>query len=340
MKKIAISVGDLNGVGLEIILKSHTLISQYCKPIYFANIDVFKQASHLLKIKPFFLDSMACEDISLPFVINPSEITAISGAYSFASFKAALDSKLDIATLPINKYAWHKAGISFLGHTEYLREYFKKDAIMMLGCKRMFVALFSDHVSLKEVPKLINLESLKSFLSNYYHSYFKLLDHKSRFDFDIDFNDSLKYKQEDKVLVLGLNPHAGDNGILGSEDAIIKQAIKMINKDIGKEVFIGPISPDCAFIPKNRERFSHFIAMYHDVGLSALKALYFDVSINVSLNLPIKRSSVDHGVGYDIAYFKARHDRESNKKDASQKLANKELVSRKSFIQAIKFLSN
>ena len=111
-----------------------------------------------------------------------------------------------------------------------------------------------------------------------------------------DFYDSTAC---DKVAVLGLNPHAGDNGVLGNEEEIIKEAIDEINTKLGREVFIGPVVPDIAFTPYFRKDFKYFIAMYHDQGLGALKALYFDESINISLNLPIIRTSVDHGTAFD-----------------------------------------
>ena len=102
--------------------------------------------------------------------------------------------------------------------------------------------------------------------------------------------------------VLGINPHCGDGGVIGDEDSEIREAIKSANKKIGKEIFFGPIPSDSAFSPKSRERFKFFVAMYHDQGLAPLKTLYFKESINTTLNLPIIRTSVDHGVAFDVAY--------------------------------------
>jgi 4-hydroxythreonine-4-phosphate dehydrogenase len=101
---------------------------------------------------------------------------------------------------------------------------------------------------------------------------------------------------------LGLNPHAGDNGVLGDEEREIEDAIATANAEIGKELFYGCIVPDVAFTPAFRKNFTYYIALYHDQGLAPLKALYFDESINISLNLPIIRTSVDHGTAFDIAY--------------------------------------
>ncbi|RAX55170.1 4-hydroxythreonine-4-phosphate dehydrogenase PdxA [Helicobacter sp. 16-1353] len=292
MKKIAISIGDVNGIGLEIALKSHEEIKKYCEPIYFIDVEVVESALTLLKLKPpkdfhtqniQYLCSQKIQD-SINNLINPSKLDSLSGEYSFQSFKNATifvkEKKADaLLTLPIHKKAWELANINFVGHTDFLSHYFGDKGIMMLGCKEMFVALFSDHIPLKEVPSKIKFDSLLKFF--------------------IKFANNFSF---DKALVLGLNPHAGDNGVLGKEDFIINEAIIAANKALKKEIFIGTISPDIAFSPQNRARFHTFIAMYHDQGLAPLKALYFDESINVTLGLPILRTSVDHGVAFDIAY--------------------------------------
>ena len=166
-----------------------------------------------------------------------------------------------ISTLPINKEAWNKAKISYKGHTEVLRDYFGKNAIMMLGCKKMFVGLFTEHIPLKKVPKKVTEEELTKFL--------------------INFQKSVK---SEKIGVLGLNPHASDNGVLGDEEVQIFKAIKNANKILDKKIFNGPLVPDIAFSPMSRKNYKYFVAMYHDQGLAPLKALYFDQSINVSLN--------------------------------------------------------
>jgi len=292
--RIAISIGDPNGIGPEIALKAHETISQFCHPVYFAGIDLFEQAAKKLNLQiPKNFDLLppapAC-------TIQPGTTTAEAGAYSFSSFKKAVDAvktkECDaVVTLPINKESWMKAGINYKGHTDALRDFFKKEAIMMLGCEKMYVALFTEHIPLKEVPKKIKKETLVKFLT--------------------DFQKETGAK---KIGVLGLNPHAGDNGVLGDEEKIITEAIKEANQKIlnpqssilNPPLFIGPLVPDIAFSPKVRESFRYYVAMYHDQGLAPLKALYFDESINVSLNLPIVRTSVDHGTAFDIAYQKNR----------------------------------
>jgi 4-hydroxythreonine-4-phosphate dehydrogenase len=108
------------------------------------------------------------------------------------------------------------------------------------------------------------------------------------------------------VAVLGLNPHAGDAGVLGSEEMIIQKAIDNAHQTLSSAIFTSPLVPDVAFTPNVRKNYTHYIAMYHDQGLAPLKALYFDEGINVSLNLPILRTSVDHGTAFDIAYKKIK----------------------------------
>ena len=291
-KDIAISIGDINGIGLEILLLSHSLIESKINPIYCVDYEVLDLASRMLNLKiPNDLNLISiknnCQFYS-DLKISPSLCTKESGEYSFESFKAALNLVNEsrakgIVTLPISKSAWKKAGINFLGHTHYLNSRFNRNGIMMLGEERMFVALFSDHIPLKDVPNVIEYESLLQFLLNF----------KSSFDFK-------------KAAVLGLNPHCGEDGLLGSEERVIALCIKKANEILGDEIFIGPLPPDSAFTPNNREKFSVFVAMYHDQGLIPLKALYFEKSINVTLNLPILRASVDHGVAFDIAYKKNR----------------------------------
>ena len=171
------------------------------------------------------------------------------------------------------------ADVPFKGHTDALRSLLDSDAIMMLGCEELYVALYTEHIPLKEVAPSIQREPLKKFLHLLY-----------------------KTTQENSIAVLGLNPHAGDHGVLGTEEYMIEQALSEVNQELGKEIFIGPIVPDVAFTPRFRSQHKCVAALYHDQGLAPLKALYFDESVNISLGLPIIRTSVDHGTAFDIAY--------------------------------------
>ena len=290
--RIAVSIGDLNGIGIDIALRSHDSLTSFCDPLYIVSYDMALQAARLLDMAmPGHFDHIAPDAES--FTITPGLTSAVSGRYSFKSFEKAVELTAEgvcdaVVTLPINKEAWMQAGIGYKGHTDALRDIFKRDAIMMLGCEKLYVALFTEHIPLKEVPSSIRKEKLVAFL--------------------LDFQ---RETGAEKIGVLGLNPHAGDHGVLGNEEETIEEAIKEANERVSSSdsrfpIFQGPLVPDVAFTPKMRDDFRYYVAMYHDQGLAPLKALYFDESINVSLNLPIVRTSVDHGTAFDIAYLPKR----------------------------------
>jgi 4-hydroxythreonine-4-phosphate dehydrogenase len=157
----------------------------------------------------------------------------------------------------------------------------------MLGSPKMYVALYTAHIRLHQVSEEIkDVKKLSLFLIDFYK----------------EIGDNLK--ENEQIGLLGLNPHAGDDGVLGDEEIQINEARDIAHKSIGKEVYTKPLVPDVAFTPNSRKKHHYFVAMYHDQGLAPLKALYFDEGINISLNLPIIRTSVDHGTAFDIAYKK------------------------------------
>lgn len=282
MQKIAISIGDLNGVGFELALKSHNIIKSLCEPIYCISNDMAQIAADILGVK--LPDDFTTVDLAGDFDIRVGAVDADAGLYSYDSFIYAVSLAKHkivdaIVTLPIHKEAWSLADIRYTGHTDALRDIFNTDAIMMIGCEKLFVALYTEHIRLSKVAESIDLDRLVKFMLNLHRSI-----------------------KKDNIAVLALNPHAGDGGVMGDEEIIISEAIEKANSTIGDEIFIGPLVPDSAFTPHMRERYSTYVAMYHDQGLAPLKALYFDEGINVSLNLPIIRTSVDHGTAFDIAY--------------------------------------
>ena len=297
-KKIAISVGDINGIGIELILRNHSKVKKMCKPIYCIDKKLLKKASKKLKLK--IPKNFKITGKYNKTDINIGEVKKDSGLFSYNSFLYAINlakkkKVVAICTLPINKESWEKAGINYVGHTDMLRNIFKKDAIMMLGCEKMFVALYTEHIPLKDVAKMVKTKRLVKFLK--------------------DFYTSINYYQK-PIAVLGLNPHAGDNGVLGDEEVKINKAIKKVNKNLGSKFEL--VIPDIAFSSDIRKKYKFYCAMYHDQGLIPLKTLYFEESINISLNLPIKRVSVDHGTAFNIAY------------------KNSDKLSNKSYINAIK----
>jgi len=286
-KRVAISVGDLHGIGIELALRHHREVRTIVEPLYLIDREMLERAAELLKL-PIPEEFSILAPGAAPFSLRPGTVDAAAGAYSYASFKAAVDLCVEghadaLCTLPIHKQAWELAGIPYKGHTDALRDLFGREAIMMLGCPEMYVGLYTEHIPLREVPGALETHRLTRFL--------------------LDFH---RESGADSIAVLGLNPHAGDGGVLGDEESLVIRAIEDANRTLRHPhptpVFTGPLVPDTAFTPAMRRRFTHYVALYHDQGLIPLKALYFDESINVSLNLPILRTSVDHGTAFDIAY--------------------------------------
>ncbi|MCX2682489.1 4-hydroxythreonine-4-phosphate dehydrogenase [Campylobacter sp. MIT 21-1685] len=351
--KIAISIGDINGIGLEIAIRSHSFFCQFCEPYYFIHYIILQKALKLLNLpfknanlvefgkgKEKFIKLCCREnytlysfqsDLSFEFEdeleLKPSQIDMKSGLYSYLSFEAALrfvcaNKAQALLTLPVHKKAWELGGISFKGHTDALRHFFQKDAIMMLGCKELFIGLFTEHMPLRKVSSVIRFKTLSQFL--------------------IDFHIQTGFE---KIGVLAFNPHAGDYGVIGGEEEIIiQEAIEFANAYIHslkstkflhthkltqenllkkalkskklqnalKSEFgaCGVYLPsalvaDTAFTKESLKQCNRLVALYHDLALAPLKALYFEKSVNVSLNLPIIRVSVDHGTAYDKAYKNA-----------------------------------
>ncbi len=294
MKKVAISIGDLNGIGMQLALENHDAVSKMVDPIYCIDQTMLTQAAQKLNLT--IPDNFkTTEEISPAFDIQPGKVSKESGAYAYASFVKAVEmarnKEVDaVTTLPIHKKAWEVGGVAYKGHTDALRDFFDAEAIMMLGCPAMYVALFTEHIPLREVAGHINETDLTRFLVDFYRT----------------------AKPQSTVAVLGLNPHAGDEGVLGDEEEIIKKAIRNATEILQTSdasllpadslLFTEPLVPDVAFTPRVRQHYTHYVAMYHDQGLAPLKALHFDEGINVSLNLPILRTSVDHGTAFDIAY--------------------------------------
>ena len=283
-KKVAVSVGDLNGIGIQLALENHTRICESVHPLYCIDTKMLEQVAQKLHL-PIPNNFETLENIAPYFDIKAGIVSKESGNYAYKSFAKAVDladrKKVDaICTLPIHKKAWELAGVQYKGHTDALRDFFNAPAIMMLGCEKMYVALFTEHIALKDVASKIKEKELTHFLLDFYKT----------------------AKPTQSVAVLGLNPHAGDDGVLGDEEIIIQKAIDNAHEILQIQIFTNPLVPDVAFTPNIRKKYSHYIAMYHDQGLAPLKALYFDEGINVSLNLPILRTSVDHGTAFDIAY--------------------------------------
>ena len=219
-----------------------------------------------------------------PSEISPQEGSRASFAYLEMAGRMALEGKVEaIVTAPVSKEAIHGAGIPFRGHTEYLAEISgTKEYVMMLAGERLKVALVTTHIPLWAVAKLIQERKILSVIevtSRGLQAYFNL--------------------RTPRMAVAALNPHAGEGGLFGEEERIICRAVQSA-RDEGLCVS-GPWPADSLFHRAQQGEFDAVICMYHDQGLIPLKLLHFDTAVNVTLGLPFIRTSVDHGVAYDIA---------------------------------------
>ncbi|MBS1760217.1 MAG: 4-hydroxythreonine-4-phosphate dehydrogenase PdxA [Bacteroidetes bacterium] len=300
---IGISCGDLNGIGIELIIKtfSDNRILEQCTPVIFASNKVFnyyrkgmpdynfsfQSVKEYNKINPKQVNLFQCweEDVA----INPGQLTPEGGKYATISLQtavAALTQKhIDgLVTAPIHKKNIQSTEFSFTGHTPYLKNIFgANDVLMMLFANDFRVGLVTEHVPIAEVSKHITKENILSKLNILYKSL--------QTDFGID---------KPRIAVLGLNPHAGDEGLIGSEEAlIIKPAIKEAkNKNM---LVFGPYSADAFFARRSYIQFDAVLAMYHDQGLIPFKSLAIGEGVNYTAGLPAIRTSPDHGVAFDIA---------------------------------------
>ena len=299
---IAISMGDYNGIGPEIILKAlnKTDLTQSI-PVIIGNYSVINAYSRMLNLnlvlKPI-TDFSSVESgyiylyhispgFDLP--VNPGKITAEAGGAAMEAVdfgvKCCMENKCHaLVTAPISKEAISLAGYTVPGHTEFLaRKTSAKNFMMILTSDAMKVGLATIHIPLKEVAGSINRESLTEQI-------YMLNDSLIR-DFSI---------KEPKIAVLGLNPHAGDGGVLGREEIeIIEPVVKRLSRN-GIKVD-GPFAADGFFGSRLHEKYNAILAMYHDQGLIPFKTLTFGKGVNFTAGLPIIRTSPDHGTAFNIA---------------------------------------
>ena len=301
--RILITAGDAAGVGPELALRclDHTDWSQKCIPIVLGPADVMSRiADHLQLALPPIVDTSSMASVGQPSLIDcgnldaekvvAGQFDASTGQASFDAVSVAIESALEgsvdaIVTGPIQKEAWCEAGIKYAGHTELLADRTgTHDFCMMLTSDTISCALVTIHIPLADVASQISRESILRTI--------RLAADAAR----------RKHRREPRVTVCGLNPHAGENGMFshGEESEIIGPAVED-GRTAGINV-TGPLPPDTAFTPAWRDKTDVYVCMYHDQGLIPLKALAFDDAVNVTLGLPIVRTSVDHGTAMDIAW--------------------------------------
>lgn len=299
---IGISVGDLNGIGTELAIKtfSDNRLLEICTPILFASsklINFYRKS-----IPDSTLNYQHIKDLSRPFhkqvnlyncwdeevAITPGQLTEAGGLYAVKSLVAAVEALKDkkiegLVTAPIHKKNIQSADFSFTGHTPYLRQAFGvKDVLMLMSSDNFRVGLVTEHVPVSEITLYISRESILSKLN--------ILKDSLMRDFGID---------KPRIAVLGLNPHAGDEGLIGREEEdIIKPAIKDAKHSM---LVYGPYSADAFFARNQQQKFDAVLAMYHDQGLIPFKSLAYGEGINFTAGLPAIRTSPDHGTAFDIA---------------------------------------
>lgn len=300
--KIGITCGDINGIGLEVIMKTFldNRMHQVCTPVIYASSKLISHQRKLLNFTEFNYNTARSNEIILrkTNVINcwEEEIpvewgkpTELSGKYALRSLQFALkelkENKIDaLVTAPINKHTMQSSEFNFPGHTEYLASQFNtKEYLMFLVSDNLRVATVSGHVPIKNLSADISIEKILGKL--------RLLNLSLKRDFGI---------RKPKLAVLGLNPHAGDNGLLGTEEKEIIQPA--VQKAFDENMFVyGPYSADGFFGSGSFKKFDATLCMYHDQGLIPFKALSFTSGVNFTAGLPVVRTSPDHGTAYDIA---------------------------------------
>ncbi len=300
---IGFSCGDINGIGIEIIIKalSDNRLLEICTPVIFASnklINFYKKSIHessfsyqavkeLQRLNPKTVNVYNCweEEIN----ITPGQLNETGGLYAVKSLTAAVyalkEKQIDaLVTAPIHKKNVQSVSFQYTGHTPYLKAAFEaSDVVMFMVAENLRVALLTEHVPVAEVANHISRESIVSKL--------KLINQSLKKDFGID---------KPKIAVLGLNPHAGDEGLIGKEEEeIIKPAIKDAKQnDI---MCFGPYSADAFFARGQYEKFDAVLAMYHDQGLIPFKSLAIGEGVNYTAGLTGIRTSPDHGTAFDIA---------------------------------------
>lgn len=298
---VGISVGDLNGIGSEVILKTFedTRMLELCTPIIFANVKIISFLKRELNLTAAIhgidkLDQLVVgkinvlnvwrEGVDLEFGKNDATV----GSYAIKSFVAATKALKEgfvdvLVTAPINKYNIQSEEFKFPGHTDYLDKELNGNALMLMVHDDLRVGLLTDHVPVNEVAQQLTEKLISEKLETIINTL--------KQDFEIE---------KPKVAVLGLNPHSGDNGVIGNEEEkIIKPTLKKLF-EAGNMVF-GPFPADGFFGSGQYEKYDAVLAMYHDQGLIPFKTLSFGNGVNYTAGLDKIRTSPDHGTAYEIA---------------------------------------
>ncbi|APG60766.1 4-hydroxythreonine-4-phosphate dehydrogenase PdxA [Christiangramia salexigens] len=301
MIKLGISIGDLNGIGSEIVLKTFDdpRMLDFCTPIIFASSKIINFLKKHYKLGIHFqgiddpskaidgkvnVMNVWKENVNINFGEEDTEI----GNYAFRSLEAATNAlkkdEIDVlVTAPINKHTIQSDKFNFPGHTDYLARELEGESLMFMITDTLKVGLLTDHVALKDIATVITTELIEKKIN--------IIQQTLKQDFRV---------RKPKIAVLGINPHSGDNGIIGKEDEeTLKPTIQKL-RDNGDLVF-GPYSADSFFGSKNYKNFDAVVASYHDQGLIPFKTLSFGQGVNFTAGLSKVRTSPDHGTAFEIA---------------------------------------
>ncbi len=300
---IGISIGDINGIGPEVVIKTlaDDRLLKYCNPVIFASsgiINFYKNPSGKPQFK--FNQTQSAEKLNNKTVnlvnildgkakIEPGQVTEEAGEIALKSLDATLSALKEghidaMVTAPLNKHNVNTEDHHFTGHTEYITKFFEaEESLMFLVSEKIRVGLATNHLPLQEVAAKLN--------SDVIYEKLKIMNESLKRDFLI---------HKPKIAVLGLNPHAGDNQLLGNEETeIIMPAISKAKED--GMFIVGPFAADGFFGSGAFAKFDAILAMYHDQGLIPFKSFSFSKGVNFTAGLPIVRTSPDHGTAYDIA---------------------------------------
>lgn len=301
--KVGISVGDIHGIGIEIIINALTKsdLLNKCTPVIFCSHEIFRDYLKLINVLDSEINFIDKANLILENRINvfqtekfkhKIELGKPSKDAAYIAFKSLETScfqlknqKIDVlVTAPIDKYQIRKSISNFIGHTEYLENQFEGKSLMVMLSEKMKIAFITGHIPLKKVAESINKEKI--------------------INKTIQLNDSLKRDfgiTKPKIAVLGLNPHAGENDMLGMEESDVISPAVLHLKTKENILADGPFSADSFFTEEKLKKYDGIIAMYHDQGLIPFKGLSFSSGVNYTAGLNAIRTSPVHGVAYDIS---------------------------------------
>lgn len=299
--KVGFSIGDLNGIGGELIVKTlqDKRLLELCTPVIYASSKMISFLAAYFET-PFQFNGIQKVQSALPSKINVLDVwaetvsikfgkpTTEAGRYAILSLEAAVQdlksAAIDVlVTPPINKHNIQSDTFQFPGHTDYLNQQLEGDSLMFMISDKLRIGLLTDHLPIAEVASQITEALICKKV--------EIIHHSLKYDFGIS---------NPKIAVLGLNPHSGDNGVIGLEDdRVLKPAIQRL-KDGGKLVH-GPYAADSFFGSDGYKNFDAIVAAYHDQGLIPFKTLTFGSGVNFTAGLKSIRTSPDHGTAYEIA---------------------------------------